>query len=441
MQISFRNTFYYLLGAIAILAYAIINGYPIIYHDLSTYVANGFDINTPIDRPITYCLFVRVFSLNGITLWTVVLMQSYIVSFLLFKLLSILFPDIPQWKKLFIITVLSLFTGLSWTSSQVMPDIFTAVSVLIVTILFIGDLSRNEKYLMYFLFLLSTAMHLSHISFNIALIGILLFIELLKPKSQRFPFVFKKLLLFFILTAMAFTTMLSASAKSKHVFFMGAMAEHGILQEYLDEYCETEDYVICQYRDNIPKRAFQFVWDKNSPVYKMGSWKGVEDEFNEIIFKTLTSPKYIFLHIKASLIATADQLITFKINDSNGVFLEGTMPYDRMVRYLPGDVNRYKASMQMRNELGFTDWLNVLFSIVVILSLVMIVFFLLQKNVYTGKFATVLYILGIGILLNAWVSGTFANAINRLGCKMIWLIPFIAIVGLIQYLQLKKPVA
>ena len=151
MQITVRNLLFYLTGAILILAYAIYNGYPIIYHDLSTYVANGFDINTPIDRPITYCLFVRVFSLNGLTLWTVVLMQSYIVSFLIFKLLRILFQGISSWIILLLILILSLFTGLSWTSSQVMPDIFTSVSVFIVLIVLIGDLNLKEKYLMYFL--------------------------------------------------------------------------------------------------------------------------------------------------------------------------------------------------------------------------------------------------------------------------------------------------
>ena len=437
MQMTIRNLFFYLVGAIFILAYAIYNGYPLIYHDLSTYVANGFDVDTPIDRPITYCLFVRVFSLNGLTLWTVVLMQSYIVSYLIFKLLRTLFNRISPWIILFLILFLSLFTGLSWTSSQVMPDIFTSVSVLIVLIIIIGDLKSKEKYLMYFLFLVSTAMHLSHISFNLSFLTILLIAELLNHKILGSNFSYKTFGILFIITGIAFTTMLSASAKSKHVFFMGAMVEHGILQEFLNDNCASNTYELCKYKDKIPKRAFQFVWDENSPIYKMGSWQGVEDEFNEIIFETLTTPKYIFLHIKASILATADQLVTFKINDSNGVFLEGTLPYDRMVRYIPRDLEMYRTSKQMKNELGFTNGLNVLFSIVIILSLIVILFFLIKGSVFTGELATTLFVFSLGILLNAWISGTFANAINRLGCKMIWLIPFIALIGIVQYFRTK----
>jgi hypothetical protein len=32
----------------------------------------------------------------------------------------------------------------------------------------------------------------------------------------------------------------------------------------------------------------------------------------------------------------------------------------------------------------------------------------------------------LGILINAWACGTFANAIDRLGCKMIWFIPLLS---------------
>ncbi len=293
---------------------------------------------------------------------------------------------------------------------------------------------------MYFLFLVSTSMHLSHISFNLSLLTIILVARLVKQKDWNSNFSYQKLLLAFVVTGLAFTTMLSASAKSKHVFFMGAMAEHGILQSFLNDNCGNNEYEICYYKDEIPNRAFQFVWDEKSPVYKMGSWKGVEDEFNEIIFKTLTTPKYILLHIKASVMATFDQLITFKINDSNGVFLEGTMPYDRMVRYIPGDLDRYEDSKQMRDELGYTDGLNILFTIIIILSLIIILFLLFKGSIYRGNLATVLFLFTFGIVLNAWVSGTFANAINRLGCKMIWIVPFLAIIGIVQYFRIMRSI-
>jgi hypothetical protein len=43
-----------------------------------------------------------------------------------------------------------------------------------------------------------------------------------------------------------------------------------------------------------------------------------------------------------------------------------------------------------------------------------------------------------GILINAWDCATFANAIDRLGCKMIWLIPFFSLIALFNTLQQKS---
>ena len=429
----FIDSIFYFLGAMFLLIDAFYNAYPIIYHDLSTYVANGFDLETPIDRPITYCLFVRLFSLNGYSLWPVVFAQAYILSFLLFKLMRSLFGrDIKPIIILSSIILLSLFTGISWTVSQIMPDIFTPMEIIIISILVIGEQNKKQKALLYFLFFLATSMHLSHISFNITLLFFLFVIKRLNTLRCSYYLDYKILLLLFGITLLGYTTMLSASAKSKHVFFMGAMVEHGILKEFLEDNCPNTSYALCRYKDELPSRAYQFVWDENSPLYKIGGWKSSEKEFNAIILKTLISPKFVGLHIKASVLATLNQLVTFNINDGNGVFLEGSLPYDRMFRYLPGDMEMYLNSKQMNNQFGFTDNLNIVFSIMVAISLLIVIYLLIKGNVYKEKLLIVLVLVILGVLLNAWVSGTFANSIDRLGCKMIWLIPMISLIGLIQ---------
>jgi hypothetical protein len=50
----------------------------------------------------------------------------------------------------------------------------------------------------------------------------------------------------------------------------------------------------------------------------------------------------------------------------------------------------------------------------------------------------VVSILLLSILLNAFVSGTFANAIDRLGCKMMWFIPLSLMLILID-VRLQQP--
>lgn len=43
----------------------------------------------------------------------------------------------------------------------------------------------------------------------------------------------------------------------------------------------------------------------------------------------------------------------------------------------------------------------------------------------------------IPAFVNAWICGTFANAIDRLGSKIMWMIPLLAFMSLFQH-QMKK---
>lgn len=431
MKDNFRFLFCIVLGALALMTDAFINGFPIVYSDTSTYLASGFQLETPFDRPITYGLFLRVFSLNGLSTWLVVFAQATITSTLIFLTVKLLTGN-KRFLKIGLITsvFLALFTGLSWTVSQLMPDIFTPIALLCIVMIFSGEFKRGKMVLLYVLFLLSVAMHISHI----LLYGLILIAAFI-VKRFFFSDIFQtarnsQIAILLALTIIAIVTMGSAISKSKHVFFMGAMVEHGILQQFLDDKCNTTDYKLCVYRNSLPEKAYQFVWDEDSPFYKIGGWKESKQEFNEIIFETLTTPKYIGLHIKESLKATFQQLVLFKIGDGNGSFPEGTQLHSRIHKYFPNDLDQYANSRQNQSQLGFLDVFNSLFSAVIILSLIILVFLQIRFwNQFNGHFKLVLIVLLTGILLNAWDCGTFANAIDRLGCKMIWLIPFMAILS------------
>lgn len=66
------------IGAVILMTDAFYNGFPVVYSDTSTYLASGFEWETPFDRPITYGIFLRIFSLNGTSLWLVIFFQALI---------------------------------------------------------------------------------------------------------------------------------------------------------------------------------------------------------------------------------------------------------------------------------------------------------------------------------------------------------------------------
>lgn len=408
------------LGAVVLITPAFYNGYPFVYSDTSTYLSSGFEIETPFDRPITYGLFVRIASLNGLTLWTVILLQSLILAYLIGSVVHSIIPHRSPSIRLMVIGILACGTSLSWICSQVMPDIFTPALVLSAYLLLIRGLGQWRAIGVGFIFLLACSMHLSHIAFCVAfLVAVIILRPLLIRWSGR-TFNWRPLLGMLALTGVSILTMGSAMAKSRPIFFMGAMAQHGILKAYLDEYCSTTAYRLCALKDSVTQPAYDFVWLPNAPVERLGGWKAVHDEFTTIINDTFIKPRYIGLHIKASVLATWDQLTRFAIGDGWGSFERGSVLGQRIALYVPADHEQFLNSRQQQDQLGAVDVFRKvhLYTIVPVgLACVLLVCFRPLK----GEIAIFLVLVLLGIIVNAWVSGTFANAIDRLGSKMIWM--------------------
>lgn len=440
MKDTTKFLIFVLVGAFCLMSDAFYNGFPIVYSDTSTYIASGFEFETPFDRPITYGLFLKLFSLNGLSLWFVIFFQALILSYLIFLLVKLVIGD-KSFLNIGLITIifLALFTGLSWTVSQLMPDSFTSIALLCITLILLGAFKRRILILLYVLFFISVAMHISHILlFGLILIATFSLRKFILPK-QLYPKRNLQIMTLFVLTITTVVTMGSAISKSKHVFFMGAMVEHGIVKNYLDDYCDTQQYKLCAYKDSLPDRAYNFLWDERSPFYKIGGWKETKSEFTEIIYGTLTKPKYIGMHIKESFKATLQQIALFAIGDGNGSFLKGTILYERVSKYFSQDLVYYSASKQNQSRLYFLNFINFIFFIIIVLSLFLLIFlFAKYRCIFYEQLRAVPIFFLICIFINAWTSGTFANAIDRLGCKMIWLIPFATVILLFKILNEKK---
>lgn len=397
-------------------------------------MASGFELETPMDRPITYGLFLWVSSLNGLSLWTVIFFQSLLLCFLLLRLLKVCLPARKNIELLFIFTVLFLatLTSASWTISQLIADVFTAIMLFAFLLLLFEKNSIKGQILLYFIFAYACSTHASHIVFNVTLISSILIIRKVNllgiKKKLRVP----TLLICLGLAVGTIASMGSALSKSKHAFFMGALVEHGIAKVYLDDNCAETDYAFCAYKDSLPEKAWVFLWEEDSPFYKMGGWGETKTEFNEIIYNTLTTPKYIGLHIQASFKATLNQLTLFAIGDGNGPFLQGTLLHERVGTYVPGELGCYESSLQSKNKLSFLGWYNQLLLGVIILSIIGFIFLLVRYKRLDKRVLAVMLIILLSILVNAWSCGTLANAIDRLGTKVIWLIPLSVIIGFLN---------
>ena len=433
MNARWRSILFLLLATLSLLIPALINGYPLVYSDTSTYIISGFKLGMPYDRPITYGIFLWLFSLNGATLWTVITVPCLVMAWLILRLVGAFFPDSkPSVYGPLLVLFLSLFTGLSWTACQLMPDIFTPIMFLSTLLLLKGSSTRRERILLFFLYFLSAAMHLSHIAFNVAFLLAVFIVRQLNLLQLKERVKISSLILLLVIGLASILTGGSALSKSRHTFLMGAYVEHGIIKQYLDEYCGANDYQLCAYKDSLPDKAWKFIWDEKSPLQQMGGWKETKEEYNKIIKGTYSSPKYIAIHIRESLKATATQLLRFKIGDGTGVFQEGTQLHERVGLFFPHELFAFENSRQNMGIMVNLPWINRLHQIVVAFSLVVLIFLYAgNKRISANHMIAFLCVLALlGILVNSWTCGTFANAIDRLGCKMIWLVPFMTALAL-----------
>ena len=421
-----------IVSSLLLLWVAIFNGFPIVYSDTSTYLASGFEFETPADRPITYGLFIFISSLGGQTLWLTAFLQSLIIVYVIYLVVKYL----TNVKSSLVYTViliilLSCVSSLPWISGMLLADIFTPVTILsLLLIIFVPQITKTERILLYLIFFLSNAMHMSHLLINAFLIITILLACYIRYFKSFFAFVSKKrLYLLLFLTLSAIAIMSSAMSKSKHIFYMGRMVENGILKKYLDETCATKNYELCAYKDSLPLTADRFLWDfENSPVYKLGGWKTTKKEFNEIISATFSQPKYLKLHVSAAIKNSILQLSTFDLGEGNIAFGKGTVLEDRIGLFIPNDALSYNNSKQTNNKLSLFNEVNAIQKVVVYASFLFLLLVLIVPS-FRRKLSPVVIVLIVftifGILYNDLVCASLSTVAKRFAVRVVWMLPFL----------------
>ena len=411
---------------------AVYNHYPLVDPDAGTYIASGFKPETPFDRPITYGLLLRLFSLSGLSLWLVVVAQAFIVSWLITRVLQLFFsPERLPVVSVLVVLFLSQCTSLPWLVSMIHPDIFTSIACLCIVLLFAGD---RHKITLYVLFWVSVAVHMSHPILFAGLLLVLLLSRRLYVMPLWFRDVRNKSIILIVLSLSGIAVMGSALSKSKHVFFTGTLVEKGILQVYLKEQCGNKNYQLCAYKDQLPTTSDEFVWVSSSPLYKVGDWVGSKEEFTAINRDVMTTPRYLWMYIKQSFVQFGRQAMSFDIGTGTFMFREGTNVNEQMRLYMPGELAQFKSAIQNNTDLQKrVVWVNKILQVGVALSCLLLIYIMLfRRRKMSSALKQVLFILVVSVIINCADFAALSTVAGRYGAKMIWLLPFCALLCLIN---------
>lgn len=421
---------------------ALYNGYPLVNPDTGAYVSSGWGLNhfhVPIDRPIGYSIFIRVTSLSGLSLWGVAVAQTLILVYFLRRVTKKLLNKNYSERLFFaIIILLATCTSAGWFSSHLLPDIFAAILLLAIADLYLTPLSSKKgKALYFFAIWFIMNQHNSHLLIALVLCLFAGIYYLIKRKRW---FLKKTLFLFYItlfsFISMSFFNLWSGNgfrpSASTHVFLMARMAENGILDKFLKEYCPVEHYSLCDYQNKTGDRQWDFMWGEGH-LQAAGGWDKTAPEYNKIIFKTLANPKYLGLHIYESLEAGTRQLSQFMLFVQPQT--EGTSPYSAIDRLFPREIKEYRTSMQQRGVLPEqTGFMNGLLFIFLVITSVLTLFIYDKNNKGAVQLNWNFFLVLIvsGLLINGFATAVFSTVVDRLQARVFWLLPFACLIFIVN---------
>ena len=431
---SVKDIILVLLCGVLLCYMAFVNYFPIVYPDCGTYIISGFTFKVPVDRPIFYGIFVREASLL-ISLWLVIWMQGVLLALVVFYYFKYL-SGTTKFRLYYIlyIFIITFFTAASFNVSQLIPAVFTPISILSMgLILFASEMKKRDRDITALILVLSIAVHNSHLYISILVLIMLTFLfifrkfrEEMKVFSLKFKRIVNTWILLIITYFMICTVNVTLGAgfafsRGGHVFLMARLIDMGIIDQYLNENCDKHHYNICEYKDKIP---WDFIWDwENSPLYKFGyGWTSpqVKDEYNAIFRDVMTTPKYAHLFIVKSIESTVKQFFCFSAGDAQ-CQEKGSPSYYAVSTYYPSSTKEFLSSRQHGKTLD--DVLsNNLQAYIFCISLFFCMFLFLYPRL-AGKYKWIILFILSGLLANAFICGTFSLVLARYQTRVIWLLP------------------
>ena len=442
-----------LLGALLLSWPALFNGFPLLYPDSMTYlwdgrvVARALFLHQLADyygvRSFFYSLGILPFHWN-LSPWPIVALQCLLVAWILWLLVrSFQAPSVAPRRMaasyLLLLLFLSLLTSVSWYACFIMPDILGPLLYLAFYLLaFARDtLSRAERWGLYLIAVWGITAHASHFLLTAGLIVLLV----LFAAFERKPFP-RRLLSLGELAAIIAVAAAAQMALHGYLYgkptlngerppyLMARIVADGPGRWYLENNCPRLQWAVCNHLSQFTSDPDDFLWNSNG-AYDSGS--GAEKEQivqEEMPLVLATIRAYPYQQLSRSAANFWRQFLAF------GVY--GFNPNDWMLQQfdevLPRARAGYLGSRQSRDALPldlFTDiqWWTIIASLA---AMAVLIPFLWRRH--SPRLAGLTLVVAATVIANAGVTGVLSVVDDRYQCRVIWLVPLLAAIFLLDWL-------
>jgi hypothetical protein len=442
-----------IIGVVVLLLPAFINHYPLLFSDVGTYIYSGFSNIVPKDRPIFYGLFVRYASF-GKSLWFVVIAQAIITYYVIYTFIRSNRRLSSHVITGIIIICLYITTGISEYVSQIMPDIFAGLSLVIFLTAFCKKFSIFETVSLGIILIFSGACHYSLILVNTCfLFFFITYYFLFRKKKSLSMWNVVSLSILISITWLIIPMVNraysgnSSMAKYKSVILTSRLIQSGIMKTFLEENCNDHNYVLCNNIEQIQKMssAADFVWRLDSPLYnddclKKGDeecWKQMSPKLDSTIFDLIHIKKYQKLIAFEIFRSSFSQIVTIDLKTFQPM-LEGSPIYYPMNKFLKNDYKRYMNAKQAKDTVTFflKDRIIKLFYLISAIGILTIL--ILRRN-DSFSFQNNFVVAGIVVfsILNAIICANLSSVVGRYQGRIEWTFMLVFLVLLFQMISQK----
>ena len=412
------------------------NAYPIVFADTGTYLSQAIHHYLGWDRPVFYSLFLLPLHAT-LTLWPVLVVQALITADVLALALRALAPAVSPWWLLPLVAVLSVGSWLPWMVSEIMPDIFTPLLVLLLCVLtFAPDrIGRKARIVRVLLAAFMIACQQSSLVLSTVLLCCLLPLRRwlrqddagTEPRGRTPPAVAAPLLAAAALLAVNLIGFgrLSVSPYG-NMYLLARVIYDGPGMAVLRRDCPSARWRLCPYLNRFPPRSDDFLWRADSPVMLAGGHKAVSADADAIIESALRT--YPVAELRAAIGNTWEQLTRFASGDGLGPWPREVTPWIR--RDFPAaEQAAYAAARQQSGVLSVPPWLATLHRLValggVAACLAMLPFALRRRTMAAVFMLAALLVLPI----SAAVTGGLSTPHDRYQSRIAWLPACVALMA------------
>jgi hypothetical protein len=434
----------FFISLILLLLLTLWNQFPFVFSDTGTYLAAAINRQLPGDRTVFYSLYIFPLHLK-ISLWPIVVAQAAVTYYLIrvfFRAFSKRFSEV---RLVLSILVLSVASSLPWFVGQIMPDVFSALVILSIICMVLGQekLGRFDRIAIPVLITLFITTHLSYLLIAGAAFALALLLRLTTSSTMAFRdrLLSKANLSVAAAIAVSVVMMLSINIAAKrgvtfawtgNVMMLAKVIDQGIGIDYLTKTCGDKPLPVCSvlprmkevqasaiaHQRPIGYVSDYFLWA--GPVQQLGGMRDVSAYASEITKGAISAQPGEF--VKQCLRGFVSQITYFQLGDDMMKYGPSSSLYAVVKENFSTRVlEKFTASKQYNEQLPVAT-LRTVSNIVLALSVLVILVFMVSRWRSERTLIQCIFVVVAAILVNDFVTGALSAVHDRYGSRVIWLL-------------------